>query len=226
MAAQRNHPYMKWIPSGVAFTIGFLMALCWAKELEAVAFGWHPGPNAPPTQWFCIDGGAHEIVSCMEKYIRKNNKNAIKFNSRVTAIGVNKDHHAFSHVISTIPLPVLRTIDLSNAGLLPLAVECSAHVELWAFRQDRDAVQNCVVDDWERFERESSEYRWGTDVHRQAFAHCRLPFVWKRPGRDDDHTYCQLLLDGGCYQVGCIDRQRRRNAGRSCVEGAGGPAQC
>lgn len=100
--------------------------------LEAVAFGWHPGPNAPPTQWFCIDGGAHEIASCMEKYIRKINKDAIKFNSRVTAIGVNKDntgmdvvtnnkdHHAFSHVISTIPLPVLRTIDLSNAGLSPM----------------------------------------------------------------------------------------------------------
>ncbi|KIK33682.1 hypothetical protein CY34DRAFT_18222, partial [Suillus luteus UH-Slu-Lm8-n1] len=100
--------------------------------LEAVAFCWHPGPNAPQTQWFCIDGGAHEIASCMEKYIRKNNKNAIKFNSRVTAIGVNKDntgmdvvtdnkdHHAFSHVISTIPLPVLRTIDLSNAGLSPM----------------------------------------------------------------------------------------------------------
>ncbi|KAG2029886.1 hypothetical protein BDR03DRAFT_936773 [Suillus americanus] len=100
--------------------------------LEAVAFGWHPGPNPPPTQWFCIDGGANEIAASMEQYIRKNSKDAITYNSRVTAIGVkkdnsgmdvvtnNRDHHEFSHVISTIPLPVLRTIDLSQAGLSPM----------------------------------------------------------------------------------------------------------
>ncbi|KAG2125132.1 hypothetical protein DEU56DRAFT_962934 [Suillus clintonianus] len=100
--------------------------------LEAIAFGWHTGPDGPPTQWFCIDSSAHEIASCMEQYIRKNNKNAIAFNSRVTAIGVNKDntgmdvvtdnkdHRVFSHVISTIPLPALRTIDLSKAGLSPM----------------------------------------------------------------------------------------------------------
>lgn len=51
--------------------------------------------------------GANEIASCMEQHIRKNNNNVIKFNSRVMAIGVNKDntgmdvvtdnkdHHAF-----------------------------------------------------------------------------------------------------------------------------------
>ncbi|KAG1769110.1 hypothetical protein EV702DRAFT_1189117 [Suillus placidus] len=100
--------------------------------LEAVAFGWHPGPDPPPTQWFCIDGGANEIAACMAKYILKNSNDAITFNSRVTAIGVkkdnsgmdvvtnNKDHHEFSHVISTIPLPVLRTIDLSQADLSPM----------------------------------------------------------------------------------------------------------
>ncbi|KAG1849194.1 hypothetical protein F4604DRAFT_1907473 [Suillus subluteus] len=100
--------------------------------LEAVAFGWHPGPNPPPTQWFCIDGGANEIAACMEQYIRKNSKDAITFNSRVTAIGINEDNsgmdvvtdnkdlHKFSHVISTIPLPVLRTVDLSQAGLSPM----------------------------------------------------------------------------------------------------------
>ncbi|KAG2336933.1 hypothetical protein BDR05DRAFT_80702 [Suillus weaverae] len=100
--------------------------------LEAITFGWHPGPNPPPTQWFCIDGGANEIAASMAKYILKNNNDAITFNSRVTAIGVkkdnsgmdvvtnNRDHHEFSHVISTIPLPVLRTIDLSQAGLSPM----------------------------------------------------------------------------------------------------------
>ncbi|KAG1808022.1 uncharacterized protein BJ212DRAFT_1303210 [Suillus subaureus] len=62
--------------------------------LEAVAFGWHPGPNPPPMQWFCIE----------------NNKDIITYNSRVMAIGVkednsgmdvitnNKDRHEFSHI--------------------------------------------------------------------------------------------------------------------------------
>ncbi|KAG1769915.1 hypothetical protein EV702DRAFT_1202695 [Suillus placidus] len=92
-----------------------------------------PDPTRLPRNGFASStGGANEIASCMEQYIRKNNKNAITFNSRVTAIGVNKDntgmdvvtdnedHHAFSHVISTVPSPVLRTIDLSKAGLSPV----------------------------------------------------------------------------------------------------------
>ncbi|KAG1797010.1 uncharacterized protein HD556DRAFT_1441184 [Suillus plorans] len=87
-------------------------------------------------------GGANEIASCMEQYICKKSNNAITFNSGVTSIGVkkdntdmdivtdNKDHHEFSHVISTISLPVLRTVKLIS----PHAVECSANVELWSFR--------------------------------------------------------------------------------------------
>ncbi|KAG1828214.1 hypothetical protein EV424DRAFT_1471276 [Suillus variegatus] len=86
------------------------------KKFQAVAFGWHPGPNAPPTQWFCIEyaemtdasaihsggPGANEIASCMEQHIRKNNNNVIKQQG------------------SSRILPVLRTIDLSNAGLFPM----------------------------------------------------------------------------------------------------------
>ncbi|KAG1772249.1 hypothetical protein EV702DRAFT_1201637 [Suillus placidus] len=100
--------------------------------LEAVAFGWNPGPNAPPMQWFCVYGGANEIAACMELYIRKNSKDAIAYNPRATAIGVkkdnsgmdvvtdNKDHHEFSHATPTIPLPVLRTIGLCQADPSPM----------------------------------------------------------------------------------------------------------
>ncbi|KAH7922347.1 amine oxidase [Leucogyrophana mollusca] len=103
--------------------------------LEAVAFGWQPGPNPPPTPWFCIDGGAQEIAICMADYIQSRNSTAITFNSRVTSIALRDDDsgmdvvttgsdavttHQFSHVISTIPLPVLRTIDITRVGLSPM----------------------------------------------------------------------------------------------------------
>jgi monoamine oxidase len=99
--------------------------------LEDVAFGWQPGPDPPPTQWFCIDGGAHQIAECMAKYISSRKPDVITFNSKVTSIAFNgksgidvttnhAHHHQFSHVISTIPLPVLRTLDLSKAELSPM----------------------------------------------------------------------------------------------------------
>jgi len=64
----------------------------------------------------------------MATYITKQNPNAITFDARVTAIELtdedtvtvtsnSQDRHEFSHVISTIPLPVLRTVDLSKAKL-------------------------------------------------------------------------------------------------------------
>ena len=71
----------------------------------------------------------------MAKYIRSCNPNAITLNSPVTSISYrstagnkgidistpNDDEiKQFTHVISTIPLPVLRTIDLSAAGLDPM----------------------------------------------------------------------------------------------------------
>jgi len=100
--------------------------------LEAIAFGWKPGPNPPPTQWFCVDGGSNKIAQAMSTYLGKQSPNFITFNSRVNYIGVGSDGgmevgvdgtttpQKFSHVISTIPLPVLRTIDLTNAGLSPM----------------------------------------------------------------------------------------------------------
>ncbi len=65
----------------------------------------------------------------MAKYIRRNKPEVIQLRSSVTSIGLDRfsegldvvtnhtEHHNFSHVICTIPLPVLRVIDLSNAKL-------------------------------------------------------------------------------------------------------------
>ena len=74
-------------------------------------------------------GGSNQIAQCMAKYIRRNKPDVIQLRSSVTSIGLNHfseglgvvtnhtEHHSFSHVICTIPLPVLRVIDLSNAKL-------------------------------------------------------------------------------------------------------------
>ncbi|CAE6499241.1 unnamed protein product [Rhizoctonia solani] len=61
-----------------------------------------------------------------------NNPDVIMYNSKVTSIKLNDDStmdvttdsaskpHKFSHVISTLPLPVLRMIDLTEAKLSPM----------------------------------------------------------------------------------------------------------
>ncbi|KAG8696192.1 hypothetical protein FRC11_000909 [Ceratobasidium sp. 423] len=98
--------------------------------LEAIAFGWQPD-STRPTHWFCVDGGSEEIAKSMRDYIlsRKGGSNPIVYNSRVTSIELNDkndglkvvandtDPYEFSHVVSTIPLPVLRVMDLSKAEL-------------------------------------------------------------------------------------------------------------
>ena len=66
----------------------------------------------------------------MAQYIHKCKPNAITFNTRVSAISAKTGavnvttadgaQHTFSDVISTIPLPVLRSIDLLDAGLSPM----------------------------------------------------------------------------------------------------------
>ncbi|KDR80293.1 hypothetical protein GALMADRAFT_242628 [Galerina marginata CBS 339.88] len=103
--------------------------------LEAIAFGWQPGPDPPSVEWYCINDGVQEIAECMAKYIRNCDPNAISLNSRVTStsyrntpgnkgvdVGIanNCATQQFTHVVSTIPLPVLRTVDLDAAGLDPM----------------------------------------------------------------------------------------------------------
>ena len=66
----------------------------------------------------------------MAKYIRSRNPDAITFNSRVTKIALSKRRgvevvasgktYHYPFVVSTIPLPVLRTIDLTQAKFDPM----------------------------------------------------------------------------------------------------------
>lgn len=77
-------------------------------------------------------GGTYQIAACMAKYIRSRQPDAITYNKRVTSIELvgaasddpfmevvtdGIDRHRFSHVVSSIPLPVMRTIDLTKSEL-------------------------------------------------------------------------------------------------------------
>jgi monoamine oxidase len=90
-------------------------------------------------------GGAQEIAKSMAQYIRRDDPDVIKLNSKVTSIALREDvpqedvpyvevvtnnteHHKFSHVISTLPLPALRILDLSRAGLTPMQSNAMRHL--------------------------------------------------------------------------------------------------
>ena len=75
-------------------------------------------------------GGATQIATCMKEYICSRQPKALTMKTRVTKIvqlssprsmlvytGDRGVSHQFSHVVCTIPLPVLRTLDLTKAGL-------------------------------------------------------------------------------------------------------------
>jgi len=76
-------------------------------------------------------GGSSVLPQTMTKYLQdKVGKDVVVLNATVTAIGLETDSpdsgmivtaagkdHKYSHVISTIPLPVLRTVDLSRSKL-------------------------------------------------------------------------------------------------------------
>ncbi|KAG2153891.1 hypothetical protein DEU56DRAFT_868461 [Suillus clintonianus] len=101
--------------------------------LEALAFAKVGSQNFGDVEWKCFDGGSQVLIDYMRKYITTNGDNhIIKLNKRVTRVsegeGTDSDTmkvsvqgeyspRTYSHVIFTIPLPVLRTIDLSGAGL-------------------------------------------------------------------------------------------------------------
>ncbi|KAF4611779.1 hypothetical protein D9613_003929 [Agrocybe pediades] len=95
--------------------------------LEAIAFGQAGGD----IDWKCIDGGSSVLPETMVEYLSsKVGKDVVTLNAPVTAIGLESNasdsgmvvnaggkDHKYSHVISTIPLPVLRTVDLSRSKL-------------------------------------------------------------------------------------------------------------
>jgi monoamine oxidase len=83
-----------------------------------------------------LSGGSVQIANTVHRYLESRTSDVFTFNKRVTGIkavknnsgatigiDVTTDHYEterFSHVISSIPLPVLRTIDLTEAGLTPM----------------------------------------------------------------------------------------------------------
>ncbi|KIM24008.1 hypothetical protein M408DRAFT_17753 [Serendipita vermifera MAFF 305830] len=96
--------------------------------LEAIAFGW---PDPSSVKWYCLKGGAQYLAEAMAKYISKRQTGAFTFNSRVTKIALSEDQellevvasnktYKYPYVVSSIPLPVLRTIDLTRAKFTPM----------------------------------------------------------------------------------------------------------
>ncbi|KAK2462139.1 hypothetical protein APHAL10511_005837 [Amanita phalloides] len=102
--------------------------------LDFMTFG-SVGPQPSPIEWFSIDGGSNQIAQYMAKHIRSCHPDAIQLDSWVSSIALiggddsddgqsmmevitnDEEQHHFSHVICTIPLPVLRLIDTSCAKL-------------------------------------------------------------------------------------------------------------
>ncbi|KAG1873094.1 flavin-containing amine oxidoreductase-domain containing protein [Suillus subluteus] len=81
-------------------------------------------------EWKCFEGGSQVLTDYMAAYLTANGtKPVIQFNKKVTSILQSGDiamnvsvrgecsPRTYSHVISTIPLPGLRMIELGRAGL-------------------------------------------------------------------------------------------------------------
>ncbi|KZP31467.1 hypothetical protein FIBSPDRAFT_813672 [Athelia psychrophila] len=97
--------------------------------LDAMAFGTTDPPIDP--QWMYIDGGSAKLTDAMALALKT--PDSIVFQTPVTAIGLTNPElgvastmtveysdgrsRQYSHVVSTLPLPVLRTLDLSNSNL-------------------------------------------------------------------------------------------------------------
>ncbi|KAF8872619.1 hypothetical protein BD779DRAFT_331003 [Infundibulicybe gibba] len=86
-----------------------------------------------PIEWKCIRGGSQVLSDTIERYLRADG-GQIQMKSRVTSISFDKDRgmmdvgihqegnaettvETFEDVISTLPLPCLRTLDLQKSGI-------------------------------------------------------------------------------------------------------------
>lgn len=100
--------------------------------LEGMAFG--AGADKI-VEWRCLRGGSQVLSNSMEAYIKQRNKNAIVFRKHVAAISQTQREgkpvmavkvvgettpRTYGSVISTLPLPVLRVLDLSRCALNPM----------------------------------------------------------------------------------------------------------
>ncbi|KAG1873113.1 hypothetical protein F4604DRAFT_1681177 [Suillus subluteus] len=100
--------------------------------LEALAFASVKSKTFGDVEWKCFEGGSQALTDYMAAYITStanHTKPLIQFNKKVTSISQRRDStmnvsvrgepspHTYSHIISTIPLPCLRVIELENTGL-------------------------------------------------------------------------------------------------------------
>ncbi|KAG1869407.1 hypothetical protein DFJ58DRAFT_63493 [Suillus subalutaceus] len=99
--------------------------------LEALAFASVESQTFGDVEWKCFEGGSQVLTDYMAAYITStanDTKPLIQFNKKVTSISRSgaamnvsvrgeSSPRTYSHVISTIPLPCLRVIELENAGL-------------------------------------------------------------------------------------------------------------
>ncbi|KAF8801940.1 hypothetical protein BYT27DRAFT_7341708 [Phlegmacium glaucopus] len=87
-------------------------------------------PSSEDVDWMCLGGGMHILPDAMKKQLDSDKKTKVNFKmgSPITKVGLtNKDAplavergstvNNYSHVISTLPLPILRTIDLTDSKL-------------------------------------------------------------------------------------------------------------
>ncbi|KAG0694126.1 hypothetical protein DFH29DRAFT_859812 [Suillus ampliporus] len=98
--------------------------------LEALAFAKVGSQTFGDVEWKCFRGGSQVLTNYMTEYITGHgSKTPIKFNksvAKISQVGTSamevsvrgeSTPRTYSHVISTIPLPGLRAIDLTGAGL-------------------------------------------------------------------------------------------------------------
>jgi len=115
-----------------------------------MAFG--AGQGVGEVEWHCLKGGSQVLSTTMASYITQQNSQAIKFSNHVTAIAQSDsgrmtvttdagDDEATTHsyrytsVISTIPLPCLRTLDISQCPLDARQADVLRPLQATALRQ-------------------------------------------------------------------------------------------
>ncbi|KAG8916154.1 hypothetical protein FRC01_003324 [Tulasnella sp. 417] len=81
------------------------------------------------TRWYCLDGGSEGLPKAMARFLENASPGVLKAGKVVNAIRAiqsksveisvegEAEPRCYGHVISTIPPPVLRTLDIDEAGL-------------------------------------------------------------------------------------------------------------
>ncbi|KAG8999540.1 hypothetical protein FRB90_012053 [Tulasnella sp. 427] len=124
---------INWLET-VTFGTGWFDQALSEMVLESIAFGSYWGAETP--EFVCVKGGSEVIPETMKAWIDKKNAKAILLNKRVVGIKAAADNdlikneegiyvrvdgepdaRQYHHVISTLPLPVLRSLDLEQAKL-------------------------------------------------------------------------------------------------------------